>query len=145
MLSKFIPEVLLAGSVEFVGFLPTSPLCLCLSLSLSLSLSLPFSLSLSRFSTATGLILSDQFLQLTALLPSANIYGLGEHAMDNFKLLTNNSVLTLFSRDQFPNPDVSSHKMVNLSSGERVFGVHVRSGVFTLRGGTESLVCSNSD
>jgi lysosomal alpha-glucosidase len=67
------------------------------------------------FSTVTGLILSNQYLQLTGILPSDNIYGLGEHAMDRFKLLTNNSVLTLFSRDQPPNPD---------KPGENLYGVH---------------------
>jgi alpha-glucosidase (family GH31 glycosyl hydrolase) len=71
--------------------------------------------SRSIFSTATGLILANQFLQLSAVLPSPNIFGLGEHAMDHFKLYTNHTVLTLFSRDIPPNPD---------NPGQNLYGVH---------------------
>ena len=41
---------------------------------------------------------SDQFIQISALLPSNNIYGLGEHVL-GLQLDTNWTKLTLFSRD----------------------------------------------
>ena len=49
-------------------------------------------------STAGAMIFEDQFLQLSTLLPSNVIYGLGEHVED-FQLNTNWSRLTLFARD----------------------------------------------
>lgn len=61
------------------------------------------------------MIFSDQFLQLTGIIPSHNIYGLGEHVKDRFKLQTNYSVLTLFARDQPPSPD---------KPNQNLYGVH---------------------
>ncbi|XP_047134482.1 lysosomal alpha-glucosidase isoform X1 [Hydra vulgaris] len=49
-------------------------------------------------SSVGGFIFSDQFLQISSLLPSENIYGLGEHVL-GLKLKTNWNMLTLFSRD----------------------------------------------
>ncbi|XP_031787365.1 lysosomal alpha-glucosidase [Nasonia vitripennis] len=48
-----------------------------------------------------GFIFSDQFLQISSVLPSHNIYGLGEHRT-NLRLNTNWQKLTLFNSDQPP-------------------------------------------
>ncbi|XP_076621881.1 lysosomal alpha-glucosidase [Colletes latitarsis] len=48
-----------------------------------------------------GFIFADQFLQISALLPTHNIYGLGEHET-NLKLDTNWKILTLSNLDQPP-------------------------------------------
>lgn len=48
-----------------------------------------------------GFIFADQFLQMSSLLPSSNIYGLGEHR-SHLKLSTNWELLTLFNADQPP-------------------------------------------
>uniref|UniRef100_A0A2C9KG08 P-type domain-containing protein n=1 Tax=Biomphalaria glabrata TaxID=6526 RepID=A0A2C9KG08_BIOGL len=60
-----------------------------------------------------GLVLSDQFLQITTKLPSTNVYGLGEHVHDHFKHEMNKT-WTSFARDQPPSWDA----MANL------YGVH---------------------
>eukprot|EP00731_Ephydatia_muelleri_P009960 Em0005g546a len=65
------------------------------------------------FSTGTGFIFEDQFLQISALLPSSNIYGLGEHTT-RLRLPTN-ITLTMFSQD---NPPLPSQPTENL------YGVH---------------------
>lgn len=49
-------------------------------------------------STAGAMVFEDQFLQLSTLLPSNVIYGLGEH-VEGFRLNTSWSRLTLFARD----------------------------------------------
>ncbi|KAL5494211.1 hypothetical protein EMCRGX_G015495 [Ephydatia muelleri] len=64
------------------------------------------------FSTGTGFIFEDQFLQISALLPSSNIYGLGEHTT-RLRLPTN-ITLTMFSQDNPPLP----------SPTENLYGVH---------------------
>ncbi|XP_076238484.1 lysosomal alpha-glucosidase [Calliopsis andreniformis] len=46
-------------------------------------------------------IFADQFLQISALLPSHNIYGIGEHRA-NLKLGTNWQSFTTFNKDQPP-------------------------------------------
>ncbi|XP_012274416.1 lysosomal alpha-glucosidase [Orussus abietinus] len=47
-----------------------------------------------------GFIFADQFLQISALVPSHNIYGLGEH-QTHLKLNTNWQLFTLFNRDHY--------------------------------------------
>ncbi|XP_033209375.1 lysosomal alpha-glucosidase-like isoform X2 [Belonocnema kinseyi] len=46
-----------------------------------------------------GFIFANQFLQMSALLPSHNIYGLGQHRA-NLKLSTNWKIFTFFNADQ---------------------------------------------
>ncbi|XP_015587531.1 lysosomal alpha-glucosidase [Cephus cinctus] len=53
-----------------------------------------------------GLIFADQFLQINALLPSHNIYGLGEHR-EHLKLNTNWQSYTFFNKDQPPTEGAS--------------------------------------
>lgn len=48
-----------------------------------------------------GFIFADQFLQITTLLPTNNIYGIGEHR-SSLKLNTNWQSFTLFNKDQPP-------------------------------------------
>ncbi|KAJ7995347.1 hypothetical protein DPEC_G00243620 [Dallia pectoralis] len=71
----------------------------------------PFSLTVRRtankkvlFTTAMGpLVFADQYLQLSAKLPSHNIYGLGEHVHQNYRHDTNWKTWPIFTRDGFPN------------------------------------------
>ncbi|CAK9806680.1 Lysosomal alpha-glucosidase [Anthophora plagiata] len=53
-----------------------------------------------------GFIFADQFLQISGLLPTHNIYGIGEHQA-NLKLNTNWKMFTLFNRDQPPTEDAN--------------------------------------
>jgi len=53
-----------------------------------------------------GFIFADQFLQISALLPTNNIYGIGEHR-SNLKLNTNWQTFTLFNKDEPPSENVS--------------------------------------
>ncbi|XP_073692479.1 sucrase-isomaltase, intestinal-like [Garra rufa] len=56
------------------------------------------------FDTTIGpLVFADQYLQLTAKLPSHNIYGLGEHVHQSFRHDTNWRTWPIFTRDAFPN------------------------------------------
>ncbi|XP_011686550.1 PREDICTED: lysosomal alpha-glucosidase-like isoform X1 [Wasmannia auropunctata] len=48
-----------------------------------------------------GFIFADQFLQISSLLPTSNIYGIGEHR-SSLKLNTNWQMFTLFNKDQPP-------------------------------------------
>ncbi|XP_057328006.1 lysosomal alpha-glucosidase-like [Microplitis mediator] len=50
---------------------------------------------------AGGFIFADQMLQISTLLPTHNIYGLGEHRT-HLKLNTTWQILTMFNRDQPP-------------------------------------------
>ena len=62
-------------------------------------LTIPLLSFLFRFNSSVGgFVYADQFLQISSLLPSHNIYGLGEHVM-GLKLNTVWQQLTLFSRD----------------------------------------------
>uniref|UniRef100_A0A3P8ZUI1 alpha-glucosidase n=1 Tax=Esox lucius TaxID=8010 RepID=A0A3P8ZUI1_ESOLU len=71
----------------------------------------PFSLKVRRaatkkvlFDTAVGpLVFADQYLQLSARLPSHNIYGLGEHVHQNYRHDTMWKTWPIFTRDAFPN------------------------------------------
>ncbi|XP_064158335.1 sucrase-isomaltase, intestinal [Anguilla rostrata] len=71
----------------------------------------PFGVKLRRkssgnvlFDTTIGpLVFADQYLQLSAKLPSHNIYGLGEHVHQNFRHDTNWKTWPIFTRDAFPN------------------------------------------
>uniref|UniRef100_A0A3P8UQR8 Maltase n=1 Tax=Cynoglossus semilaevis TaxID=244447 RepID=A0A3P8UQR8_CYNSE len=53
--------------------------------------------------TIAPLVFADQYLQLTAKLPSHNIYGLGEHVHQQFRHDTNWKTWPIFTRDAFPN------------------------------------------
>ncbi|XP_051512453.1 sucrase-isomaltase, intestinal-like isoform X1 [Myxocyprinus asiaticus] len=56
------------------------------------------------FDTTMGpLVFADQYLQLSAKLPSHNIYGLGEHVHQNFRHDTNWKTWPIFTRAAFPN------------------------------------------
>ncbi|XP_060588970.1 lysosomal alpha-glucosidase-like, partial [Ruditapes philippinarum] len=75
----------------------------------------PFWLSVTRtsdltnvFSTkgAAPLIFTDQFLQLSSLLPSSYIYGIGEHR-NNLMLNVNWTRKTLWNLDQIPEEDLN--------------------------------------
>ncbi|XP_041660826.1 maltase-glucoamylase, intestinal [Cheilinus undulatus] len=56
------------------------------------------------FDTTIGpLVFSDQYLQLSARLPSHNIYGLGEHVHRQYRHDTNWRTWPIFTRDGFPN------------------------------------------
>ncbi|KAK7100862.1 hypothetical protein V1264_023730 [Littorina saxatilis] len=53
-----------------------------------------------------GLVLSDQFLQLTTRLPSADLYGLGENTHSSFRRhFDKDNSWAAFARDQFPGGD----------------------------------------
>lgn len=52
-----------------------------------------------------GFIFSDQFIQISALLPSKYIYGLGEHRT-GLILDSNWKTYTMFNHDSTPKPDV---------------------------------------
>ncbi|XP_033832313.1 sucrase-isomaltase, intestinal [Periophthalmus magnuspinnatus] len=49
------------------------------------------------------LVFADQYLQISAKLPSHNIYGLGEHVHQHFRHDTNWRTWPIFTRDAFPN------------------------------------------
>ncbi|KAH9504147.1 hypothetical protein Btru_065110, partial [Bulinus truncatus] len=82
-----------------------------------------------------GLVLSDQFLQITTKLPSTNVYGLGEHVHDHFKHQMNKT-WTSFARDQPPSWD----PMANL------YGVHpFYTCVEDAEGNTHGILMLNSN
>nr|XP_046244835.1 maltase-glucoamylase, intestinal [Scatophagus argus] len=53
--------------------------------------------------TFAPLVFEDQYLQLSAKLPSHNIYGLGEHVHRQYRHDTNWKTWPIFTRDAFPN------------------------------------------
>ncbi|XP_072330551.1 sucrase-isomaltase, intestinal [Scyliorhinus torazame] len=71
----------------------------------------PFGIIIRRKSTRTVLFdtsvaplqFADQYLQITAKLPSHNIYGLGEHVHKHYRHDTNWKTWPIFTRDAFPN------------------------------------------
>ncbi|XP_036037737.1 maltase-glucoamylase, intestinal [Onychomys torridus] len=73
----------------------------------------PFGIKVTRksnnrvlFDSSIGpLLFSDQFLQLSTLLPSANVYGLGEHVHQQYRHDMNWKTWSLFSRDTTPNDE----------------------------------------
>ncbi|XP_077093999.1 sucrase-isomaltase, intestinal-like isoform X2 [Siphateles boraxobius] len=85
---------------------PTGPLKYRLEL-----IQKPFGLKVWRtspekllFDTTIGpLVFDDQYLQISAKLPSHNIYGLGEHVHQTFRHDTNWRTWPIFTRDAFPN------------------------------------------
>uniref|UniRef100_A0A8C3X523 Maltase-glucoamylase n=1 Tax=Catagonus wagneri TaxID=51154 RepID=A0A8C3X523_9CETA len=73
----------------------------------------PFSIKVIRtsnsrvlFDSSIGpLLFADQFLQLSIRLPSANVYGLGEHVHQQYRHDMNWKTWPIFSRDTVPNGD----------------------------------------
>lgn len=71
----------------------------------------PFSIKVTRksnnrvlFDSSIGpLLFSDQFLQLSTHLPSANVYGLGEHVHQQYRHDMNWKTWPMFARDTTPN------------------------------------------
>ncbi|XP_054477744.1 sucrase-isomaltase, intestinal [Anoplopoma fimbria] len=53
--------------------------------------------------TMAPLVFANQYLQLSAKLPSHNIYGLGEHVHQRYRHDTNWRTWPIFTRDAFPN------------------------------------------
>ncbi|XP_038672624.1 maltase-glucoamylase, intestinal [Scyliorhinus canicula] len=74
----------------------------------------PFGIIIRRKSTRTVLFdtsvaplqFADQYLQITAKLPSHNIYGLGEHVHKHYRHDTNWKTWPIFTRDAFPNGEM---------------------------------------
>ncbi|XP_039716533.1 maltase-glucoamylase isoform X1 [Pteropus medius] len=73
----------------------------------------PFSIKVTRksnnhvlFDSSIGpLLFADQFLQLSIRLPSANVYGLGEHVHQQYRHDMNWKTWSIFARDTTPNGD----------------------------------------
>uniref|UniRef100_A0A8C5XAY3 Maltase-glucoamylase n=1 Tax=Microcebus murinus TaxID=30608 RepID=A0A8C5XAY3_MICMU len=73
----------------------------------------PFSIKVARrsnnrvlFDSSIGpLLFADQFLQLSIRLPSANVYGLGEHVHQQYRHDMNWKTWPIFNRDTTPNGD----------------------------------------
>ncbi|KAL1778000.1 maltase-glucoamylase, intestinal, partial [Sigmodon hispidus] len=73
----------------------------------------PFGIKVTRksnnrvlFDSSIGpLLFSDQYLQFSIRLPSANVYGLGEHVHQNYKHDMNWKTWSLFARDTIPNEE----------------------------------------
>lgn len=101
-LSLFFPTSLCSFSHQPV--LTYQWVTCCFSLFFFVSCSSSSSYNTFRFDTTMApLVFSDQYLQLSAKLPSHNIYGLGEHVHQNYRLDTNWRTWPIFTRDAFPN------------------------------------------
>ncbi len=80
----------------------------------------PFSFSIFRsstkevlFSVNSSIIFEDQYIRIKSNIPAnANIYGLGEHS-NTFRIPTDNTTLTLWSRDAY-----------GLPIGTNLYGAH---------------------
>uniref|UniRef100_A0AAX7VJB0 alpha-glucosidase n=1 Tax=Astatotilapia calliptera TaxID=8154 RepID=A0AAX7VJB0_ASTCA len=60
--------------------------------------------SFQKFDTRMApIVFEDQYIQLSAKLPSHNIYGLGEHVHRQYRHDTNWRTWPIFTRDAFPN------------------------------------------
>ncbi|KAK2899547.1 sucrase-isomaltase, intestinal-like [Channa argus] len=58
--------------------------------------------------TLAPLVFADQYLQLSAKLPSANIYGLGEHVHRQYRHDMNWRTWPIFTRDALPNGNTNN-------------------------------------
>lgn len=99
-------------------------LCLCLSHFLSPVFRIPLFFShqsvltvfngelfFLRFNTTIApLVFEDQFLQLSAKIPSLNIYGLGEHVHKQYRHNMDWKTWPIFTRDAFPNGVRRKHR-----------------------------------
>ncbi|XP_005931267.1 maltase-glucoamylase, intestinal [Haplochromis burtoni] len=94
---------------EHISSLPSNP-----SIPISSTLQVtqkPFGLTVRRKenqkvvfdTTIAPLVFEDQYIQLSARLPSHNIYGLGEHVHRQYRHDTNWKTWPIFTRDAFPN------------------------------------------
>ena len=91
------------GPVKWGGWSPDTARHSCALSTLLAHLSLCF-LSVSRFDSSIGpLLFADQFLQLSIRLPSANVYGLGEHVHRQYRHDMNWKTWPIFTRDTVPN------------------------------------------
>ncbi|XP_054598752.1 sucrase-isomaltase, intestinal isoform X2 [Nothobranchius furzeri] len=92
--------------IPSVGSNPSSPISNTLEIRQN-----PFGLTVRRQenkkvlfdTTMAPLVFADQYLQLSAKLPSHNIYGLGEHVHTRYRHDTNWRTWPIFTRDSFPN------------------------------------------
>lgn len=72
------------------------------------------------------MIFADQFIQFSSLLPSKNIYGLGEHR-SSMKLSTEWKRFTMFNHDSIPTEDLNLYGMhpfyMNVENSTKAHGV----------------------
>ena len=80
-----------------------------------------------------GLILSDQFLQVSGFLPSEHIYGFAEHEQPSFKHDIQWKTWGMFARDHAPEGDAN------------LYGVHPRYTVIEEDGATHGVLFLNSN
>ncbi|KAK2096764.1 hypothetical protein P7K49_025798 [Saguinus oedipus] len=87
----------------------------------------PFSIKVTRrsnnrvlFDSSIGpLLFADQFLQLSSRLPSANVYGLGEHVHQQYRHDMNWKTWPIFNRDTTPNGMNDHNGLIN---GTNLYG-----------------------
>ncbi|XP_023324355.1 sucrase-isomaltase, intestinal [Eurytemora carolleeae] len=100
-----------------------------------------FSIKIFRKSSGTvifdsslgGLTFSDQFLQISTILPSSNFYGLGEQEQPSFKHDMNWKTWGMFARDHPPDGDIN------------LYGVHPRYTVLEEDGNAHGVLFLNSN